>query len=145
MAGEIVTAHEATLLDRDIIAERSELRANQAAIVALARRTQAPYCGMTSRPAPYHRIEDVQWGSYVPPVPMVSRMSCTEVVNECVAWARWLHYALGIVRWGPRGNPIPIPLREVSERAVPAPPGRTFTAEVWPGLARGPEPRKGRR
>ena len=135
---DIITPHEA-LLDpsgRDILRERQEMKRNQAAILRLARLTQAPFCGMTSRPAPYHRVVEIQWGSYVPPIPMTMRASCTEVVHEMTAWANWLVRALSVVKYDGRGHPHPVPLAEVSRNVVVAPPSRVFTADVWPALAR---------
>jgi hypothetical protein len=77
---------------------------------------------------------------------VLSRHFCTaQVVHECAAWAAWLVRAIGAVRHSPEGDPVPVPLAEVSAMA-PAPGPRNFTAVAcWPTLGKRPIPAERRR
>lgn len=134
----IVTPHEAALEGQELI-EYQEMKANQAALVRLAKVVASPFCGMTSRPPAYEAGGMVSWASYIPPLRMTRRFACTEVAYEMGAWAEWLMAAIGTARYRSDGSPAPVPLREIHEKVAPHPPGRIFTAEVWPtiGLKKG--------
>lgn len=137
----IVTPHEAALEGQELI-EYQEMKANQAALVRLAKVVASPFCGMTSRPPVYEAGGMVSWASYIPPLKMTRRFSCTEVARESHAWAEWLTEALGIVKWGPKGEPVPVSLAEVAREVLPKPPSRTFIPEVWPTIGMTPEKKR---
>lgn len=146
MSPRIVTATEVMLEDEERNdPERArlvaEMKAGQEALLRLARATETPFCGMTSRaPAPWIGVNEVRWVSYGPPMPMTARISGAELVDELYAWGQWLSRALGMGRWhGPRFEPQ---LLAITARDHPPPPGRTFGVQVWPPLARGPEPKR---
>lgn len=110
----------------------------------LHRLVSGPFCGMTSRPAPWRVQGPVQFTADQPPMMLTRKFAGPELAVECGLWSRWLLSALEVCTYTADGGRVPVPLAEVAKR-FEKPPTRPMLSVVWPSIGLGPDPVKRRR